>query len=146
MTRREFCRHIALLAVGAMALTEQIDALERTYLVSSEHLSDSGIASVEEFFIGFNGMPSDTTAELIFTDGVRSRPISMNTRASIRWIPTAPMSWITSVDTFRWIYRNTKAEQNPDLYSSLQLDGWVSWLDSDGRQRTTPLAGNGTLR
>lgn len=142
MNRREFCRTLALI-VGATAMTTaQIDALERVFLVSSDRLPSDGVVAIQDLYFGFDSPPHDDTATVTFADGVRSMPCATNTRGSMRCCFLPNEVWLTTVETFQWTCRFALK----DLFYADSLQGWVMWLDSDGRQHQTPLKGRSNLR
>lgn len=144
MNRREFVKHLALLAAGAAALPSQVAAFERLYEANTSGplATSTSLLSVNDIVIGFGGTPRDAAAVVRFFNG-ESAPLAfpLNTRATIRWIPAPDCPFLTSRDRFRWsvddVYgRWTREEIAATLTGSIRytdMDGVIQNAAIDGR-------------
>ncbi len=144
LTRPEFCTHLALLAAGAAALPQQIQAFVRIYDVNTAPLGESGLIAVEDIMFGFGGVPSDITYSVQFRQGEKVIfQVALNRRASYRWVPTPQAPMLTTERDFNWrvtphhIIPPVDDERN----SAEDFEGTVRFVDQDSRIRVARIAG-----
>lgn len=160
MTRREFVKHLALLAAGAMAMPAQIAAFERTYDVNSRIFGErTDLLAVSEFSFGFEGVPQDLMAVVSFirrsngtdlTNGTDLIRIVMNYRSNYRWIPQPDAPLLSTVADLQWdidggpyAWAPNSLDNQRSLTEILRQDfaGTLRFTDQEGLIHSLPIDG-----
>ena len=104
ISRREFCRRMALIAAGASAVPEQIDAFELLFQANTPQIPDmSGIYLIKEFSFGFAGRPRDEVLEVaLLSNDQPVFELAINYRASFRWVVAPDTPVVEELDGLRW--------------------------------------------
>ncbi len=110
ISRRSFCRTMALLAAGAAALPEQVDAYERLFLANTPSglgfRAGKRIALIQDFICGFAGNPHDRVMEIeLLRGGTPILFLPLNYRASFRWVAVPNTPVVAFVSDVRWNIR-----------------------------------------
>jgi hypothetical protein len=134
MERREFIRHLALLAAGVAALPEQILAFERLYTVNAPpaHVT-KGLIAVKDVYLG--GLAERSTpviADFFTTKGQPNIRLALNLFGGVvRWVgaPDCPLR-VASFEEFHWEITMMTPREEP--LSGQDVTGHVMYLDQDG--------------
>lgn len=130
MNRREFAKHLALLAAGAAALPAQLSAFERLYDINTKPLGDTDLVSIEDIALGFSE-PGDYAHFInIYNDQSVLYSFALNQRATFRYLPapTAPM--LATHRGVRWTTESYPAQ------SRIPIMGTIRYIDQSGMIRT----------
>lgn len=137
MNRRDFCKHLALLAAGAAALPQQIAAFERVFDINTRPLGERDLISVEDIAFGFLN-PGDAAflVQFLCADRVLYQ-VPINKRATFRTLPNPQCPMLATLSDFRWVVTEG-SQQYPGAHDFI---GSVRLTDQDGRIHTAPIEG-----
>lgn len=129
MTRRDFCKWLAALAVGPNASPEQLAACEKAHDANAPH-SEHDLISITDFMISFGGTPRDVAYRVsLHKDGdERFWLASINHRATLAMHvePRAPM--LTTMQGLAFCCETEELGGSPAA-----LIGGVRYFDMDGK-------------
>lgn len=136
MNRREFLRNMACVAIGSATLTEQIDALERIYLVNTP-LIEKGLIHIDDIMLsGYANWSCPLTLNINFGDSLDELNFGMNAFGGVlRWVGT-PEGRINCAE------KNLKYEiiehfpRPKGMDKSLIAVGWIKFTDQTLKRRT----------
>lgn len=138
MTRRDWCKYMALLAAGASALPAQIAAYERLYDVNTVQLGETGLVALRDLVIGFRN-PCDVSMHIRIFD--RSRVLfnfALNKRATFRWVPSPECPKLANGRQVRWQFQASGEENDHHAYD---LEATLEYVDQASLIHTVVLSG-----
>ena len=153
ITRRTFCRTMALLAAGMAALPEQVDAYERLFLANTPSglgfRAGKRIALIQDLVCGFEGQPHDRVMEIQLLRG--ARPIismPLNYRASWRWVAAPSTPVVAFVSDVRWnisgfpLSWDEDPDNHPNAHDAAEsFSGTLIYTTEDLKVHHVPLRG-----
>ena len=143
MNRREFIRHLALIAAGSTAISQQIDALERFYEANAPAGASTLIALDDICIGGVAPVSTPLIFDLLRGDRMVLRFPWNAFGGMVRWSPMPDQRLIAAPGELRWEIRP------PEAYgthvSPSCVEGFIGFIDSDGLRQTIPLTVKGTV-
>jgi len=155
MTRRDFCKYMALLTATAAALPEQIEAFTRLYDVNTRAFDGADdIIQVDDLFLAYRGITTTIATQIRFhLSREQIFPISLNAHGGVvRLIATPIAPWLGRISEIRWTveasseyptaYKNADGE-SVDLTAIVRksLTGYIHFIDMAGMIRTAEIDG-----
>ena len=141
MIRREFVKHLALLAAGAAALPSQIAAFEQLYEANTRSFGErSDLIFIRDMIFGFDGVPGDVATRVSLLRGDQTLfQIALNKRATFRWVGVPELPLISPVKDLHWDIQTFAGE-----YLSVVRDefvGTLGFLDQQDQVHTLTING-----
>lgn len=144
MTRREFLRHVALMAAATAALPDQLDAFTRYYTLNAPP-GQTGLMMVDEIFMsGVAQVSTPVTAAFFRTDpGKPVLNLGFNAFGGlVRWVAAPDQKIICRSGEFQW---DLRLYSDPDYDLSRSVIGHILYMDQDGIRRTAHVTPKGRL-
>ena len=145
MTRREFIRNLALIAAGATALPEQIDALEQFY----ERNAPAGLTTllaVDSIFIG--GIAPISTPlifDLMLGNQMKLRFPWNAFGGVMQWSAMPDQRILAAPGDLRWNVRGPMYKYENHV-SPEYIEGYIGFIDPNGIRQSLPLTMSGEVR
>jgi hypothetical protein len=148
MDRRDFIKHLALLAAGAAALPEQVLAFERHYTLNA--MGATGLAAVDRFMIcGLATSQRAVEFNIMLGNSTYSRPcMSMGINlfgGVLSWAALPDEKLVGPAEDIGWSISAPGCEDNESWLKGT-FKGFISYIDQSGFRRNRELdACMGTL-
>lgn len=140
MNRTEFIEYLSLTSIGAGALPEQLKAFRRLYERNMPS-GETGLLSIDDVVVSFGGDPCDNGYIVTLYDNDKVMlTVSVNHRATFRYVCTPDLPFLSSCDRFRWEIKlagsgadNAVEDRAKDVCGCLRL------VTQDGEVKTFPI-------